>query len=43
MLVQKHARMARFGWRAPKGARPYVQAAIRKKMASSGRAKIAGV
>ena len=35
--------MSWFGWRDPKEARPYVQAANRKKMASRGRAKIAGV
>lgn len=39
----EHELMAWFGWRDPKEARPYVQAANRKKMASSGRAKIAGV
>lgn len=35
--------MASFGWRDPKEARPYVQAASRKRLAHEGAGKMAGV
>lgn len=43
MGATEYQLMASFGWRDPKEARPYVQAANRQKMAQEGADKMAGV